>query len=286
MPNHIKNRIELLGDSSQIKELMAKYSTHYETCPNTTYDGALIYKKIDEKYSYGWLDPKTGVFTRREQPDVNGVPDGYVQDMEPAWTRFPDFNKIVPMPAALEDYNPCHNITTAIEAKYNTRLSDSPLLAIMQQRSRQEIDFKFNEGQQAMFDRGCKNYEETGYIYWYDWACDNWGTKWNAYSCEQLEDNVFVFETAWAGVPALIAKMAKEFPSIKITYEYSDEDTGNNCGIYQFNGDSVIGGKLENESNAAYELAFKLRPDRRESYILTQNGYKYNEEADGCEGEV
>ena len=43
---------------------------------------------------------------------------------------------------------------------------------------------------------------------WYDWNCENWGTKWNAYECEIIEDCIgeyndmleIKFTTAW-GVP-------------------------------------------------------------------------------------
>ena len=37
---------------------------------------------------------------------------------------------------------------------------------------------------------------------WYDWRCDNWGTKWDIYStqCSRMDDNTLVmsFDTAWS----------------------------------------------------------------------------------------
>lgn len=276
MPNHIMNRLELVGNSQRVKELVAKFSTHYEPAPRTTDFDEVICK--NDQGEYGWLNPKTGVFKRRNKPDADVMPEGFSPDIEPAWTLFPDFNKIVPMPAIMVGYNPCSNITTAIEAKYNIGLSNHPLLAIMQQQSREQVDFKFNAEQQAMFDRGCKIYEETGYIYWYDWACDKWGTKWNAYNCAKLADNVYEFQTAWRGIPKLIAKMAEEFPDVTIHYEYSDEDIGSNCGTYLFYDGKVVGGELENGGQEAYELAFKLRPHVQKYYILTEQGYECLEE--------
>jgi len=276
MPNHITNRLELVGDAQRVAEFVERFSTHYEPAPRTTDFDEVIYK--NDQGEYGWLNPKTGVFNRRNKPDTDMVPEGFAADIEPAWTLFPDFNKVIPMPAIMENYNPYHNITTAIEAKYSIGYSGHPLVAMMQQQSREQVDFNFNEEQQAMFKRGCKIYEETGYIFWYDWACDKWGTKWNAYDCAQLADNIFTFLTAWNGVPKLIEKMAQEFSDIKIIYEYSDEDTGANCGAYEFFEKGKRGGKLENGSIEAYELVFKLKPYIREHYILTENGYEGKEE--------
>lgn len=112
---------------------------------------------------------------------------------------------------------------------------------------------------------------------WYDWSCKNWGTKWNSYSHERLALNVFQFETAWSNVANLLKKMTKDFIGT-IFYEWSDEDTGNNCGnAILKDGKSYIN-KLENESVEAYELAFKLRPDRAEWYRLEDGKYSYIEE--------
>lgn len=276
MPNHITNRLELLGDPQRIAAFVERFSTYYEPAPRITDFDDVIYK--NDQGEYGWLNPKTGAFRRRNQPDTNVIPEGFAVDIEPAWTRFPDFNKIVPMPAIMENYNPYHNIVTAIEAKYSVGLSGHPLLAIMQQQAREQVDLNFNEEQQVMFERGCKIYEKTGYIYWYDWASDKWGTKWNAYNCDKLADNVFTFQTAWRGVTGLVTQMAQEFLDIKIIYEYSDEDTGANCGAYEFYEGKQSGGKLEDGSQEAYELVFKLKPHMRKYYILTENGYEYNED--------
>ena len=278
MPNHVKNRLEFVGDKARIDELIKRYATQHEAAVNKTHDGKLIYKNTQG--GFGWLDEKTGVFTRRDMPDVDSVPDTFTPDIEPAWQCFPDFEKIVVMPEIMQNFNPHSKIVTAVQAKYEDKISGNPLLAMLELRNRQEVDFNFNETDQKLFERGCKVYEETGYVYWYDWACDMWGTKWNAYCCEQESDNVFTFDTAWSNVLKLVKIMAKEFPDIEIRYEYSDEDTGHNCGVYKLVGEQVEGGALANGSNEAYELAFKLRPEYRDNYELTENGYEYKEEDD------
>jgi len=119
--------------------------------------------------------------------------------------------------------------------------------------------------------------EITGAKTWYDWHIKNWGTKWNSYSCKKESDNVFTFETAWAGVPELIELISKEFPTVKFIYEYSDEDTGSNCGIVVYEKGVCLPTVLENGSKEAYELAFKLRPEYKADYKLVGNEYEYVE---------
>lgn len=67
---------------------------------------------------------------------------------------------------------------------------------------------------------------------WYDWSCENWGTKWNA--CDVLWGEYEVsFETAWSPVNDLVKKLAKKFPNVPMTY-YWDDYVGNS-GEENFN---------------------------------------------------
>ncbi len=108
-----------------------------------------------------------------------------------------------------------------------------------------------------------------------NWACNTWGSKWNSYDTEKVSENIFVFHTAWSGVPSIVEEISKKFPKIKIVYEWSDEDIGSNCARYTF----LNGGKectlFENRSLKAYELAFKLRPEIREDYLLIDNKWEW-----------
>ena len=54
---------------------------------------------------------------------------------------------------------------------------------------------------------------------WYDWACDNWGTKWDVcspwdtdeiYSDENGETYVFKFDTAWSPPIPVYDEMIKQ----------------------------------------------------------------------------
>ncbi len=113
---------------------------------------------------------------------------------------------------------------------------------------------------------------------WYSWNTENWGTKWNSYCCECESKNTFTFETAWGGVIEIIKEMSRQLPEIEFRYEYSDEDTGYNCGAGKFKDGLTDFVELEGGSKGAYDLAFKLRPHDREGYQLVDGKYEYIDE--------
>lgn len=102
MPNYIRNKIELIGDESDVLVLLEEYSTYHESIPEVNINGEKIYYNdtIDE---YGWL-AEDGTFTRRKLIPVNGIPDGYEQSYTIPFTRFPDFKKVMPQPKGLDNW--------------------------------------------------------------------------------------------------------------------------------------------------------------------------------------
>lgn len=77
---------------------------------------------------------------------------------------------------------------------------------------------------------------ECGYVYWYDWACEHWGVKWNAYG--QPDDGYapdweeVTFQTAWSHPEIIVTALSNKFPEVEFFVQYADEDTGSNCGKY------------------------------------------------------
>ena len=122
--------------------------------------------------------------------------------------------------------------------------------------------------------------EETGYIYWYDWAIANWGTKWNAYGSpdDRDTDDTIYFETAWSGVPIILKALSEKYPNVKFIYAWADEDTGCNVGTATAENGNVEINTLENSSKEAYDLAFELNPENKEYYQLVNGQYEYVEE--------
>ena len=83
------------------------------------------------------------------------------------------------------------------------------------------------------------NKRKYGATSWYDWACDNWGTKWNAGSVYWSDQNdIISFDTAWSIPLPVYKELAKKFPTVKFFVFFADEDTGSNCGIVYLEGDT------------------------------------------------
>lgn len=59
--------------------------------------------------------------------------------------------------------------------------------------------------------------------YWYEWRCENWGTKWNTYDGHREDHHILRFQTAWAPPRPCIAKLAADHPEVEIIHEYTDE---------------------------------------------------------------
>lgn len=278
MPNHVKNKIELKGNEADIKEFVEKYSTFFPSVQHKSYDGELTFKTKDG--DIGWLDENTNVFRRRDKPSVLGVPDGFEPYMQSEWTRFIDFEKVFPVPECIKlvGSNVPSNIVDAVYAKYRKPFDTNPLLAYLKAGNRLRNENKIDPEEELQFERACKAYEETGFCYWYDYQNEKWGTKWNAYSCEKLSENTFMFETAWSNVIDIILEASKSFNGT-IVYVYADEDTGQNCGSYLISGGIVLTDYIPcGGSKDAYEIAFDLRPHQREYYVLVDDNYQYKDE--------
>ena len=173
-------------------------------------------------------------------------------------------------------------ITGAAEAVMGKSRSDNQLIAGLEDinRSRDLLAIKdFDDNEWGEFIVCLNNMRNYGASSWYDWAIKNWGTKWNAYyqSIQRLEGkDIIQFDTAWSDVHGLIAKVAPE--NLTINYEYADEDTGSNTGVYDYIQGEEIGGPFENGSKQAYNLAFKLNPSSSEYYKLIDGKYEYVED--------
>lgn len=99
MPNNIKNRIVVLGSIQDVERLFNKYNTHIEASLNRATDDSIICKdKTTDEFSVGWLDEHTGIFTRREEDPVIGLPEGWEMEINQPIDCFPDFRKIISPP--------------------------------------------------------------------------------------------------------------------------------------------------------------------------------------------
>lgn len=88
----------------------------------------------------------------------------------------------------------------------------------------------------AKFIRSALPYPE-GATDWYEWSIENWGTKWNAYDDEVLEDDTVArFDTAWSHPFPVVKQLSRDHPDDVIAVVYADEDLGCNFGAYFIQG--------------------------------------------------
>lgn len=155
-----------------------------------------------------------------------------------------DFNKIVAMPECLRDFSAHSGVTSRAEMalgllKEPTRdTGDIQSLTSNMHFSNAMRDATRPVAEKDVNDviRAIKNYAECGFITWYEWAIQNWDTKWNAYQQpdEGFEDGAteFEFQTAWSHPYDLITKISEANPAVRFDVQFADEDLGSNCGTY------------------------------------------------------
>ena len=118
-------------------------------------------------------------------------------------------------------------------------------------------------------------YKVHGYVDWYDWRCEHWGSKWNAYHYRHQGSEAW-FETALMHPYPVIAALSRKFPDTRFCVSFADEDLGNDTGAYDIrNGELLCGGELDNGSREAYELAF--------SHWGGEEGYKLVDDTYYCQ---
>ena len=93
-----------------------------------------------------------------------------------------------------------------------------------------------------------------GHTTWYDWSCENWGTKWNSYDNEQVDADTILFSTAWSNPEPIMLKLSEMYPEAIIEHWWADEDMGSNDGHRVYRGGKIVEGDYcDICSNEAYE---------------------------------
>ncbi|MDR0851744.1 MAG: hypothetical protein LBN36_04565 [Clostridiales Family XIII bacterium] len=88
------------------------------------------------------------------------------------------------------------------------------------------------------------NKEQHGAASWYEWCQNAWGTRWNAFGFEYYPKvsegmDTIMFDTAWSGVPQVLAKLSQDYPETMIHYRWAGEDIGNKVGMMDLRGGTV-----------------------------------------------
>lgn len=196
-----------------------------------------------------------------------------------------DFNKIIPMPESLiiesgsRTSKGIDMVKTYLKSMPDELKSKEGTYEEFFEDLRNHIADISDEEERKIWDIGVTavdNLMKYDAPTWYEWCCNNWGTKWNACSCSKVNENskTISFQTAWDTPLTVMEKLSEMFPSIEIQTEYADENIGENCGQYTF-----IGGKLkfmwkptdEETHKTALEFAATVWDTELDSYSLHIN---------------
>lgn len=200
-----------------------------------------------------------------------------------------DFNKIIPMAKEL-------NISfgSGGDLAYELLFDDDEFSLCVIKLKKSKFKMFSADIQRQAVDLAIKyneNIKQYGAKTWYDWAINNWGTKWNAYSQNDSRTvgNVIYFQTTWAAPVPVIEKLSGIFPIVTLILDYADEDSGYNTGQYVFQGGGTVVAMVNNGgSKEGYEKYFELNPGSRDDYEFDGTTYKFknNNEVNDADGEI
>lgn len=161
-----------------------------------------------------------------------------------------DFNKLIPMPESLK----------VPEGSQSDRAEECYRAYIMDNEQRAKEKYKLSDEEfEELKSEGkiyASNRDNYGHRSWYGWACENWGTKWNAREPMWTNDNTLTFETAWSCPQPIFDKLAEMFPDVGFTVRYADEDIGYNCGTLEYSDGELY--SINIEPDASCEFAFDV----------------------------
>jgi len=183
-----------------------------------------------------------------------------------------DFNKIVPMPDSLmiDDisdaswalhvlyYKPKSEATDA--DPYGEEDWDDTDKYKAPYSTDEEIRKRFDKLPEARKEQSIElakqykhNIDNYGCKTWYEWSCENWGTKWNS-SQPEAEGDEIRFDTAWSTPYPIFKKLSEMYPEATLRIDFADEDIGQNCGTYELKNGNELSYE---EGNEDFALALK-----------------------------
>jgi hypothetical protein len=189
-----------------------------------------------------------------------------------------DFNKIIAMPEYLhKTISPMSNTTTDLIVDYDKLEDKSPEKIkqfIRKHFPIEDLIGSTNEEKQQEFN-ALRGYIETGCTNWYDWAIQNWGTKWNAYNTIDNCYSSIQFDTVWSTPAPVMLLLSEMFPEQVFRIEYADENIGQNCGSYSYQGGELLDpiDSFETQEETC-EFACNVQGYDYEEYTADQRAYE------------
>jgi hypothetical protein len=130
-----------------------------------------------------------------------------------------DFNKLIPMPELLRHTG--SGLHTFDGVEHRTWYIINPDITF--------LDPGYDKNERPFTPEEKAALAEIGADNWYDWAIENWGTKWNACNVEiddisEADNSLEIaFETAWSPPFPVFQAIAAKFTHLNFEFTWSDE---------------------------------------------------------------
>jgi hypothetical protein len=206
MPNHVTNRVTVTGDAAEIQRF---------------YDKAITI--IEEGYNAGEKSFDFNAFIPMPE-EIRDTQSSSVRDMGLALLGYETRNLERMM---VGDFGSVRKSSKRAEMY---RMLGQPWAAKQGLHTPEQMEAHIRKEHPKAEELGRKAVvclEKYGSMDWYDWAVDNWGTKWNSYSYG--EDRLgggcweFKFDTAWSTPDPIFDALFQEFPTLRFEIAYFDE---------------------------------------------------------------
>lgn len=202
MPNWTTNNVTYKGDANEIKRLR---------------------ETMSKDFDFNNIIPMPETLLTVSSPAQDAAVLAYVTD---------GFTKPVTESIAREVHKICHGDNPFFTYDDRIRLRYTKLAETLDADEMVDLSLSLDGPSEkiSLKDKGkiyAENYEKYGTATWFEWAYDNWGTKWNACDVtEKASDNsvTWDFLTAWKAPFPVIAKIEQEFPDLGYEFWYTDED--------------------------------------------------------------
>lgn len=254
MPNHIQNRLQIIGDKKEIEKL---------------------FNHIEGKFD----DEKVQMDFNKIKPMPKGM-DIEVHSGVKMWAEICTGQINFACLFSRMDKSAAEMLKDREYGSLSSRLAAGTAMEHLTGKREENVK-NFSEDEFNVFVQCLKNFREHGATSWYEWSNTNWGTKWNAYGQNDKRNtsDTIYFQTAYSSPIGLIVELSKMFPLVKVVLTYADEDSGSNTGrIVLENGEAKEVSQPQSQSKEGYDIYFELHPEAINDYKMVDGKYEYIEE--------
>lgn len=156
----------------------------------------------------------------------------HVLDFLATSEREVDFNTVIPFPEQLRNITAEVKVFPTRAEAFDYNAAENARRAGYDEVMKNLLGLTGNEIHALAQEDADILKKEFGALHWYNWNIENWGTKWNAYDVERVDETTLRFETAWAHPDEVLEALSKRWPDEVIAVAYADEDLGSNMGAY------------------------------------------------------